>query len=224
MGSSGATVQRIQTCGGNLSLLPVRVYGTVWSMSTKRLTPTSYLILGLLAREGPATAYELERHVAATLGQFWSFARTLLYSEPGRLAEQGLVIETREAGGRRRRVFEITDAGMAALTTWLDQPSSEPTELRDLGLLQLFFTDLAPHEARLRLAQQQLSIHNAKLLAYQQEERGERHPRPDRKGQRTVAHWRGETLRMGLLYEAAAVEFWSAAIAKGGRAEGSEVS
>jgi DNA-binding PadR family transcriptional regulator len=185
-------------------------------MSTKRLTPTSYLILGLLAREGPATAYELERHVAATLGQFWSFARTLLYSEPGRLAAQGLVTETREAGGRRRRVFEITNAGMSALTTWLDQPSSEPTELRDLGLLQLFFTDLAPHEARLRLAEQQLAIHAAKLLAYEEEERGERRSRVDQKGQRTVEHWRGETLRMGLLYEAAAVEFWTAAIAKGG--------
>src|SRR6476646_7632131 len=101
-------------------------------MSTKRLTPTSYLILGLLAREGPATAYELERHVTATLGQFWSFARTLLYSEPGRLAAQGLVTEKRESAGRRRRILEITKAGKTALAAWLDQPSIEPTELRDL--------------------------------------------------------------------------------------------
>ena len=37
-------------------------------MSNSRLTPTAYLILGLLAREGPSTPYALERHVAATLG------------------------------------------------------------------------------------------------------------------------------------------------------------
>jgi hypothetical protein len=38
-----------------------------------------------------------------------------------------------------------------------------PTELRDRGLLQLFFMDLASVEARLRLAQEQLAIHRAKL-------------------------------------------------------------
>ncbi len=49
-------------------------------MSTERLTSTSYLVLGLLAREGPLTRYALERHVAATLGNFWSFPHTLLAS------------------------------------------------------------------------------------------------------------------------------------------------
>jgi hypothetical protein len=35
-----------------------------------------------------------------------------------------------------------------------------------------------------------------------------------RTGVRTGEHWRGETLRMGLLYEAAAVEFWSGIVTK----------
>src|ERR1700693_928172 len=108
-------------------------------MSTERLTPTSYLVLGLLAREGSSTPYALERHVGATLGNFWSFAHTLLYSEPPRLAALGLLTETRETEGRRRRVFSITQAGASALGTWLDRPSGASTELRDLGLLQLFF-------------------------------------------------------------------------------------
>src|SRR6185369_5111678 len=80
-----------------------------------RLTPTSYLVLGLLAREGPSTPYELERHVRATLGNFWSFPHTLLYSEPPRLARFGLVEEVRETAGRRRRIFATTEAGQAAL-------------------------------------------------------------------------------------------------------------
>lgn len=177
-------------------------------MSTERLTPTSYLVLGLLAREGPSTPYDLERHVRATLGNFWSFPHTLLYSEPARLAVQGLTTETRETGGRRRRVFTIAPAGVAALGTWLDRPSDAPTELRDRGLLQLFFADLASTEARQRLAEQQLAIHRAKLAAYEEDERLERRPGGSRAGQRTVEHWRGETLRMGLLYERAAVDFW----------------
>jgi PadR family transcriptional regulator AphA len=62
-------------------------------MSSERLTPTSYLVLGLLAREGPSTPYGFERHVAATLGNFWSFPHTLLYTEPSRLDALGLVTE-----------------------------------------------------------------------------------------------------------------------------------
>ena len=73
-------------------------------MSTDRLTPTSYLILGLLAREGPSTPYTLERQVAATLGNFWSFQHTLLYKEPPRLAALGLISETREPEGRSHRI------------------------------------------------------------------------------------------------------------------------
>jgi DNA-binding PadR family transcriptional regulator len=185
-------------------------------MSIERLSPTSYLVLGLLAREGPSTPYDLEQHVQATLGNFWSFPHTLLYSEPPRLAGLGLVTETREAEGRRRRVFAITPAGLEALSGWLDRPSGAPTELRDPGLLQLFFADLASDEARLRLAERQLAVHQAKLAAYREDERQERRPDEVRRGQRTVEHWRGETLPMGLRYEGAAVDFWTDVVAKAG--------
>ena len=177
-------------------------------MSTERLTPTSYLVLGLLAREGPSTPYALERHVAATLGNFWSFPHTLLYSEPSRLEALGLVTETRESHGRHRRTFAITSAGLGELTAWLERPASARTELRDLGLLQLFFMDLVHDEARVRLAEEQLAIHRAKLAAYERDAHIERGGDRLRSGVRTVEHWRGATLPMGLLYERAAVEFW----------------
>jgi PadR family transcriptional regulator AphA len=192
-------------------------------MSTERLTPTSYLVLGLLAREGPSTPYELERHVRATLGNFWSFPHTLLYTEPPRLAALGLVSETREADGRRRRVFVLSQEGLSALEAWLDRPSAAPTELRDPGLLQLFFADLASNESRLRLAEQQLAIHRAKLAAYREDQRQERRPDGAQRGQRTVEHWRGATLPMGLLYEGAAVEFWIGVVARAGAAENPKV-
>ena len=174
-----------------------------------RLTPTSYLVLGLLAREGPSTPYDLERHVRATLGNFWSFPHTLLYSEPARLAGLGLVVEERESGGRRRRVFAVTQRGQQALAAWLDTPANEPTELRDPGLLQLFFSDLAPPKSRLQLAEQQLAIHRAKLAAYREDLRLEGRSAGSGPGHRTVEHWRGETLPMGIVYEGGAVDFWT---------------
>ena len=178
-------------------------------MSTEQLTPTACLVLGLLAREGPSTPYELKRHVAATLGHFWSFPHTLLYGEPARLAGLGLLSEEREEGGRRRRIFTITPAGFDALRAWLGQPSREPTELRDHGLLQLFFADLGPPGARRAIAAEQLAIHLAKLAEYQEDQRVEREPHGPGRGYRTAERWHGETVRMGLLYERAAVDFWA---------------
>src|ERR1700693_2495950 len=103
------------------------------------LTSTSYLVLGLVEREGPSTPYDLKRHVAATIGNFWSFPHALLYKEPPRLVELGLLTEEREDVGRRRRLFTITGPGRDAIRAWLASPSEERTELRDAGLLQLFF-------------------------------------------------------------------------------------
>ncbi len=107
---------------------------------------------------------------------------------------------------------------MSALSSWLDRPSSAPTELPDPGLLQLFFADMATDEARLRLAERQLAIHQAKLAAYREDERQEGRPDRPQRGHRTVEHWRGETLPMGLRYEGAAVDFWTDVVAKAGGA------
>lgn len=175
--------------------------------SSPQLTPTSYLVLGLIAREGPSTPYDLKRHVTATIGNFWSFPHALLYKEPPRLAELGLLTEERESGGRRRRLFTITNAGRQALRAWLARPSRQPTELRDLGLLQLFFADLEP-ATTLNIAQEQLALHRAQLALYEAGRTGAS-PGP-RSTSPSVEHWRGVTLRMGLLYERAAVEFWAA--------------
>jgi PadR family transcriptional regulator, regulatory protein AphA len=177
-------------------------------MSTQ-LTPTSYLVLGLLAREGPSSPYDLKRRVNATLGHVWSFPHTLLYTEPSRLADLGLVTERRELHGRRRRLFTITDAGLGALRAWLARPSSDPTELRDLGLLQLFFSDLGSAEDRDRLATQERALHRARLARYEEERRLE-HPTSGGASvlDRTAERWRSETLKMGILYEQAAVAFW----------------
>lgn len=185
----------------------VRRISAAWS-----LTPTSYLVLGLIAREGPSTPYELKGHVAATIGHFWSFPHALLYKEPPRLAGFGLLTEERELAGRRRRQFTITDAGRQVLRDWLGQPATQPTELRDLAVLQLFFADLEPTAARLAIARQQVSLHRAQLAGYEAGERQTGRPADGGPGSRSVEQWRGVTLRIGLLYERAAIEFWEGVV------------
>jgi len=206
------TVARVWYCLDEMSIDPM-------AASSARLTSTSYLVLGLIEREGPSTPYELKRHVAATIGHFWSFPHALLYKEPARLVELGLLTEERESDGRRRRLFTITGLGRAALRAWLAKPAQEPTELRDAGLLQLFFADLGSTDDRRALAVAQLAIHRVALARYEDDQSAEGMLNGSDSAARTVEHWRGVTLPMGLLYERAAVEFWEG-VAAGARVGG----
>ena len=128
-----------------------------------RLNTTSYIVLGLLVRAGgQATPYALKRMASTSVGNFWSLHHAQLYAEPERLARAGLLREEREAGGRRRRSYSVTPAGRAALEAWLQVPAAVPGELRDPGLLQLFFG--ADRQA---LAGPQRELHAAKLREYE---------------------------------------------------------
>jgi PadR family transcriptional regulator, regulatory protein AphA len=136
-------------------------------MSDLRLTPTSYIVLGLIDLGGEATPYELKGIAAQGVGNFWSLQHAQLYTETSRLAEAGYLDETREEGGRRRKRYRLTDAGRAALREWVATPTDQFTELRDLALLKLFFG--ADPGA---LAKVQLEIHRAKLAEYEALARG----------------------------------------------------
>jgi PadR family transcriptional regulator, regulatory protein AphA len=131
-------------------------------MSDVRLTPTSYIVLGLLDLCGEATPYELKGLVAVGVGNFWSLQHAQLYTETSRLAEAGYLTENREEGGRRRKRYRLTDRGNAALQEWIAEPISDLAELRDLGLLKLFF-GADPKT----LAAEQLAVHREKLAEYE---------------------------------------------------------
>jgi DNA-binding PadR family transcriptional regulator len=133
-------------------------------MSTEiRLTPTSYIVIGLLEAAGEATPYDLKQMVAISLGNFWSLRHAQLYAEPERLAAAGLLGERREESGRRRRHYRVTERGREALRAWLAEPTAELTELRDLALLKVFFGS-----DPWAMATAQLPAHEAKLAEYEE--------------------------------------------------------
>jgi PadR family transcriptional regulator, regulatory protein AphA len=104
-----------------------------------QLTPTSFIVLGLLSRAGEATPYQLKQTVDVSVGHFWSVPRSQLYAEPARLARGGYVTEGQEPDGRRRKRYALTARGEEALQRWTDAPTQQFTELRDLAILKLFF-------------------------------------------------------------------------------------
>ncbi len=130
--------------------------------SEHRLTPTSYIVLALIDHAEEATPYDLKQAVAATLGNFWSVPHAQIYAEPERLAAAGHLSERREQDGRRRRHYKLTAQGKRALQDWLAEPTGEMAELRDPGLLRLFFGGNPK-----RLAEAQLHTHRQRLAEFE---------------------------------------------------------
>lgn len=132
-------------------------------MQELRLTPISFIVLGFLNWAGETTPYRLKQLVAQSVGNFWTLQHAQLYTEPERLAAAGYLTEQRERGGRRRRLYAITDKGRQALEQWRAEPTDAILELRAPALLKLFFgADPAV------LAPIQIEAHRRKLAEYEQ--------------------------------------------------------
>ena len=104
-----------------------------------RLTGNSYAVLAVLDKcGGGATSYELKQALEQSVENFWQVPHTTAYEEPARLAAAGYLTARQERGGRRRRVYTLTDAGRAALAEWIAEPVAAPPVLRDEGVLKVF--------------------------------------------------------------------------------------
>ena len=169
-------------------------------MSTPRLSHTSYLVLGLVAQMGPVTPYELKRAVSESLGYFWSFPHSQLYSEPDRLAGLGLLEVEQEAAGRRRKLYSVTEAGREALLAWLREPDAERAEIREPGLLKLFFGGLATGEDMTRLARARVRLYEQDLADYLAIEKAI--------ADDPEMSYPYATLRMGIAVTRASLAFW----------------
>lgn len=169
-------------------------------MADRPLTPTSYLVLGLVRTLQPCTSYEMKQLVRVSIGMFWSFPHSQLYAEPNRLVDDGLLEEEQEQTGRRRRLFRLTAEGDAALAGWLSTPAVSLGELRDEGLLKLFFSGRSSAEAVTELARAQQQVHEERIefLTRLRDEIG------DRADPAQLA-----TLELGLRWDRTAAEFWA---------------
>jgi PadR family transcriptional regulator AphA len=161
------------------------------------LTATSYIVLGLVDQLGEASPYDLKRQIAASVGNFWSVPHSQVYREADRLDGGGLLSCRRELspGGRPRKAYRLTARGRAELARWRDEVPEELPELRDPGLLKLFF-GADPR----RLAEARRDAHRRKLEEY-----------TERRGLDPGDEPRGVWLSLdsGIGHEREWVEFWS---------------
>jgi PadR family transcriptional regulator AphA len=96
--------------------------------------------------------------------------------------------------GRRRRHYSITKKGREALAEWREAPSERVLELRDLGLLKVFF-GAEPAD----VAEDQLEMYRRKLAEYEGLKRID-------VGTQPRGPWL--TLDAGIRHTKTSIEFW----------------
>lgn len=170
-------------------------------MADTRLTPPSYLVLGIVDKLGEASPYDVKVEAARTVAPFWQMPHAQVYTQCDRLVEAGLLSEARQEGGRNRRVLRLTPDGRAALADWLADTDFVPVEARERAILKLWFGADGT-----RLAPVQLTAHRETLAEYEglAESVGDLLTR----GQR-------EALEFGIRYEHMMVDFWTWVRARG---------
>ena len=103
-----------------------------------RLTGTSYALLALLDEFGESTSYEIKQALEKSIQNFWPVPHTTAYEEPARLTAAGYLSARQEDGGRRRRIYSLTEKGRTALAAWARSTAVAPPQLREEAILKIF--------------------------------------------------------------------------------------
>ena len=105
-----------------------------------RKAKTRFLVLGLL-RQGPRSGYDIAVAVNEARAFFWHESFSSIYPMLKQLEDEGLIrTKSAERTGRRKRVYEITADGRAAVERWLAEPPA-PDVIRNELLLKISFGD-----------------------------------------------------------------------------------
>ncbi len=123
---------------------------------------TANVILGMLGWR-PMTGYEIKSIVDRSTRLFWAASYGQIYPELRRLEADGLISGRSEPqGGRKRNVYGLTPAGRRELRAWLHS-ESQAFELRDEGLLKLFFAGTIDGESAIDTLEAKRAKHQAML-------------------------------------------------------------
>lgn len=114
------------------------------------LPATSWAVLGLLSFGEELSGYDLKKWSDWSLRFFyWSPSFSQIYGELKRLEKVGYLssrMVAQETGNRDKRVYVITDEGMAAVRLWAREAPVEPPVLKHGVMLRLWLGHLLEAE------------------------------------------------------------------------------
>ncbi|MEU5208562.1 PadR family transcriptional regulator [Streptomyces sp. NPDC020742] len=114
------------------------------------LPATGWAVLGLLSFGEELSGYDLKKRSDRSLRLFyWSPSFSQVYGELKRLERVGYVSSrqvAQETGNRDKRVYVITDEGLAAVRHWVREAPVEPPVLKHGVMLRLWLGHLLEGE------------------------------------------------------------------------------
>ncbi len=128
--------------------------------------PAEYALLGLL-KNRPMHGYELFQYFAdGTPGQIVHLEMSQMYAFLKKLERLGYIEAHLEPQGARppRKIFHLTPAGHAEISTWLTMPVEKPRDIRILFLIKLYFMQGSSSEQTNHLIAQQIQACQRFLL------------------------------------------------------------
>jgi DNA-binding PadR family transcriptional regulator len=149
LGYDRSDASRHSAC--HITMSPTESDPATRSPAPIKLTPTSYLMLGMV-RLGITSGYAIKKVADRSTQNFWPTSLAQVYPELARLQGAGLLTRRSDPqGGRARSAYAITERGEAALRAWLRSPTLARVQMRDEAMLRLFFADALGGEDRLGL-------------------------------------------------------------------------
>jgi DNA-binding PadR family transcriptional regulator len=131
-------------------------------MSDKPLTDLEGAVLAEIAKRGVATSYVVARAFADSPSEFWSGSAGAVYPLTKRLAARGMLSANADADGKRARLdYRLTEAGRAAMETWLLDGERAAGMGFDPLRTRLVYLDLVPLEKRQMLLADVRARHEA---------------------------------------------------------------
>ena len=123
-----------------------------------RCNKSFYALLLFIAKE-PRSGYDIKAILERTSKWYWVESNSQIYPMLKKLADKGYVSSTLDqtSGARARKVYTITEQGLARLKEWLEQPVEYSTYREEL-LLKL--------NAGQFMTGEQLLIHLRAYLVY----------------------------------------------------------
>ncbi|MFC9330122.1 PadR family transcriptional regulator [Kitasatospora sp. NPDC057015] len=93
--------------------------------------------------DGEASGYDLAKGFDASVANFWTATPQQLYRELERMEGEGLVTARVVEQERRpnKRLFSLTEAGLATVRAYTAEPAARPTAIRDELLVKVQCSD-----------------------------------------------------------------------------------
>ncbi len=118
-------------------------------------------LLGFL-RHQPRHGYEIYQELSDPNGLWltWRMKQSQLYALLNKLEEEGLIRATLQLQDARppRKVFQLTETGLATFLTWVNRPVAQPRQMRLEFLVKFYFARREGDTVALRLLEQQRAL------------------------------------------------------------------